>query len=201
MRSTINEQAWHRITEAITSGMREWRAQHPKATLRAMEDELDARWARVRTRCWKIWPWQVLPPIGVRRQTFSIPPVRTVASPRSCAEPARARSKRTAARSCSWNAAMARIRPVAPGFFPLDDELALLPGNLTPRLQESLVRLTTHIPSFAKASPGVRLVDRRPRPSRYSATPHRSGGRHARGPRDGRSRPHPARASRPPVHL
>jgi len=41
---------------------------------------------------------------------------------------------------------------VAPGFFPLDDELALLPGNLTPRLQESLVRLATHIPSFAKAS-------------------------------------------------
>lgn len=39
-----------------------------------------------------------------------------------------------------------------PGFSPLDDELALLPGNLSPRLQESLVRLATHIPSFAKAS-------------------------------------------------
>ena len=38
------------------------------------------------------------------------------------------------------------------GFFPLDDELGLLPGNLTPRLQEALVRLSTHIPSFAKAS-------------------------------------------------
>ena len=39
-----------------------------------------------------------------------------------------------------------------PGFFPLDEELALLPGTLTPRLQEALVRLSTQQPSFAKAS-------------------------------------------------
>jgi hypothetical protein len=30
--------------------------------------------------------------------------------------------------------------------------LGLLPGSLTPRLQEALVRLSTHIPSFAKAA-------------------------------------------------
>jgi len=41
---------------------------------------------------------------------------------------------------------------VGPAFFPLDDELGLLTGELTPRLQESLVRLSTHIPSFAKAA-------------------------------------------------
>jgi hypothetical protein len=41
---------------------------------------------------------------------------------------------------------------VGPGFSPLDEELGLLPGNLTPRLQEALVRLSTHIPSFAKAA-------------------------------------------------
>ena len=39
-----------------------------------------------------------------------------------------------------------------PDFSPLDDELALLAGELTPRLQEGLVRLSTHIPSFAKAA-------------------------------------------------
>jgi hypothetical protein len=50
MSRPINEQAWHRMTEEIMSGMRAWRAQHPKATLREMEDELDARWARVRAR-------------------------------------------------------------------------------------------------------------------------------------------------------
>jgi len=41
---------------------------------------------------------------------------------------------------------------VRPAFFPLDDELALLPGALTPRLQESLVRLSTWLPSFATAA-------------------------------------------------
>lgn len=41
---------------------------------------------------------------------------------------------------------------MAPVFFPLDEELALLPGSLSPWLQEALVRLSTHIPSFAKAA-------------------------------------------------
>jgi hypothetical protein len=47
---------------------------------------------------------------------------------------------------------MAPAQPVRPGFSPLDNELGLLSGGLTPRLQEALVRLSTHIPSFAKAS-------------------------------------------------
>lgn len=41
---------------------------------------------------------------------------------------------------------------MGPGFFPLDAELGLLPGSLTPRLQETLVRLSTTQPAFAKAS-------------------------------------------------
>ena len=44
--------------------------------------------------------------------------------------------------------------PCAPsarrGFFPLDEELQLLPGHLTPSLEESLVRLATWMP-FDKA--------------------------------------------------
>lgn len=47
---------------------------------------------------------------------------------------------------------MGSARPVGPVFFPLDEELALLPGNLTPRLQEALIRLSVVQPSFAKAS-------------------------------------------------
>lgn len=47
---------------------------------------------------------------------------------------------------------MAPARPVVPGFSPLDDELGLLPGSLTPRLQEALVRLSIQQPSFAKAA-------------------------------------------------
>jgi len=47
---------------------------------------------------------------------------------------------------------MVSAPPAGAGFSPLDDELDLLPGQLTPRLQEGLVRLSTHIPSFAKAA-------------------------------------------------
>jgi len=37
------------------------------------------------------------------------------------------------------------------GFFPLDEELELLPGSLTPHLQECLVRLGVWVPSFEEA--------------------------------------------------
>lgn len=47
---------------------------------------------------------------------------------------------------------MLSARFVKPAFFPLDEELGLLPGSLTPRLQESLVRLSTWLPSFATAA-------------------------------------------------
>lgn len=47
---------------------------------------------------------------------------------------------------------MVSVRPAGPGFFPLDEELGLLPGSLTPRLLNTLVRLGTTQPSFAKAS-------------------------------------------------
>ena len=47
---------------------------------------------------------------------------------------------------------MERAQPVVLGFSSLNEELGLLPGRLTPRLHEALVRLSTHIPSFAKAA-------------------------------------------------
>ena len=52
----INKQTWHRLTEEMMTGMREWRSQHPKATLREMEDERDARWVRVRARMAEVHP-------------------------------------------------------------------------------------------------------------------------------------------------
>lgn len=43
------------------------------------------------------------------------------------------------------------VEPVAQAFFPLDEELALLPGSLTPQTYEHLVRLGAWMP-FEKAS-------------------------------------------------
>lgn len=54
------------------------------------------------------------------------------------------------------------MRPVpsaGTGLFPLDDELALLPGTLTPRLQASLVRLGSWMP-FAHAAREVGWLTR-----------------------------------------
>ncbi len=52
---------------------------------------------------------------------------------------------------------MAPAPPVGPGFFPLDEELALLPGSLTPRHQDHLVHLATWMP-FARAAPMLERV-------------------------------------------
>ena len=41
---------WADWSEEVLSGMRDWRAQHPRATLQEIETELDRRLARVRAR-------------------------------------------------------------------------------------------------------------------------------------------------------
>jgi len=41
---------WHELTEEIISGMKEWRLQHPRASLREIEQALDERWAKARAR-------------------------------------------------------------------------------------------------------------------------------------------------------
>ena len=50
---------------------------------------------------------------------------------------------------------MGSARPVERGFSPLDEELALLPGSLTPSLVEDLVLLGSWMP-FAAAAKLVR---------------------------------------------
>lgn len=41
---------WQQNSEEVLSGMIEWRLQHPKATLREIEEEVDQRLARLRSR-------------------------------------------------------------------------------------------------------------------------------------------------------
>ena len=44
------ERDWAALSEEVLSGMADWRAQHPRATLSEIEAELDARLARMRAR-------------------------------------------------------------------------------------------------------------------------------------------------------
>ena len=102
--------------------------------------------------CWKTWRWQAWQHNGMTHRTARHPSVLTAVSPCRCAGRTRARSKPTAGKRSRENGATVPARPARSGFFPLDEELGLLPGSLTPRLQEAVVRLSTHIPSFAKAA-------------------------------------------------
>jgi len=41
---------WNELAEEVVTGMKEWRLQHPKATLREIERALDERLAKMRAR-------------------------------------------------------------------------------------------------------------------------------------------------------
>ena len=44
------EQSWRELSEEVTVGLREWRVQHPQATLGEIEEALDEGLARLRAR-------------------------------------------------------------------------------------------------------------------------------------------------------
>ena len=50
MGSEPHDQNWEALSQEVLTGMREWRLQHPKATLREIELALDAHLARLRAR-------------------------------------------------------------------------------------------------------------------------------------------------------
>jgi hypothetical protein len=41
---------WHKLSEEVMSGMKEWRLQHPKATFSEIEEALDDRLSKMRAR-------------------------------------------------------------------------------------------------------------------------------------------------------
>ena len=50
MRTAEVEARWRELAEEVFAGLTEWRAQHPKASLREIEAALDERLSRVRAR-------------------------------------------------------------------------------------------------------------------------------------------------------
>jgi hypothetical protein len=50
MDSEPEDPTWEALSAEILTGMREWRLQHPKATMREIEAALDERWYRLRAR-------------------------------------------------------------------------------------------------------------------------------------------------------
>ena len=50
MWNNVIEAHWQEEVTAIVTGMKEWRRQHPRASLREMEGALDEQWAKMRAR-------------------------------------------------------------------------------------------------------------------------------------------------------
>lgn len=50
MSHTIDDNLWRQLSEEVITGMKEWRLQHPRATLTEIESALDERLAYVRAR-------------------------------------------------------------------------------------------------------------------------------------------------------
>ncbi len=50
MDGALQEPTWEAVSGDMLSGMREWRLQHPTATLREIETALDEHWYRLRAR-------------------------------------------------------------------------------------------------------------------------------------------------------
>ncbi len=138
---------WQTLSADIFSGMRDWRTQHPRATFREIELELDTRLARLRAQMLTdsalasaATDWAAAPPAD---QPLCAPPVSSPSPPvdpipAACAGPMISPSPSPAS--------MAPAPSVGGGFSPLDEELALPPGHFTPLLHEWVVHLGTWVP-------------------------------------------------------
>ncbi len=150
-----NEPLWHHVTQEVMSGLRAWRLSIRKLRSgRSRPNSTRAGTDCVRG-CSKLWHSRARRPRGRGRQPRSSPLVPSAAAHSTSVARIPAPCRPTVVRISSWNAAPGSVRSVGPAFFPLDEELGLLPGRLTPRLQEAVTRLSTWIPAFAKAATEV----------------------------------------------
>jgi hypothetical protein len=99
--------------------------------------------------CSKIWRLSARPPIG-KPLPATVQPAPTVATRLFAAVASRVCSKPTAITRSRSHAATATVPPARRVIFPLDKQLALLPGRFTPLLQDQLAHLGVWMP-FAKA--------------------------------------------------
>lgn len=132
---------WEEATRAAYQELQAWRKDHPKATLIEMERFLEEQLNRLRR--------------GLLEDLASSSPAANGRDGRLCPTcggqcEARGQHERTLTLVGDEQLRLRRSYLVCEacgaGRFPLDDELGLLPGTLSPRLQEAIVRLSTSLP-------------------------------------------------------
>jgi hypothetical protein len=141
---------WQELAEEVMSGMKEWRLQHPKAALREIERALDERLAKMRAR--------MLQDAALASAAADMQANEEEERPvcPECGARLESRGKQERHVTTLHNQelrleATECVPPAEQAFFPLDEELELLPGQLTPNLQEDLVHLGTWMP-FGRAA-------------------------------------------------
>lgn len=118
MWSKENEARWQQEAEVVMTGVKEWRGQHPHASLREIEDALDERLARMRTR--------MLHDLALASAAAQVREVPEAERPRcpSCGGPVEARGEETRTVTTTYNQPLdlERSYAVCPacqaGFFP-----------------------------------------------------------------------------------
>jgi hypothetical protein len=151
MAETDRERRWGEVSRAVGEELAVWRQEHPRASLSAIEEALEERWAQARA--------QLVQEAAEASAARDLKQAATgpAATCPACAGVVREKSWEArqltmdGARRSAWNDRWASAPAAARSFFPLDEELDLLPGSLTPRLVASLVRLGAEIPSFERA--------------------------------------------------
>ncbi len=149
MRQEDFDQDWEAASKELLTGMKAWRKEHRQATLSEIEAELDRRMRELRR--------EMLEDLAQASELADIREMPEAARPvcAHCGARLGPRGQETVTLQTEGDQTLQLQRSyvVCPhcqvGFFPLDEELGLLGGHLTPRLQQHATLLGSWIP-FAK---------------------------------------------------
>lgn len=149
MKTEKMEQKWNVLSAEIISGLAEWRLQHPKANFREIESEVDERLSVLRAK--------MLSDTAILSSQTELADEDALYLCPSCGGELERKGKKKrklqtrGGQEVELEREYGVCKKCGHGFFPLDEELALLPGALTPHGHEILVRLSSWMP-FAKAT-------------------------------------------------
>ena len=144
MKKEEPEKQWRKLSEEVIEGTSAWRKKHPKATMREIEEEIDKRMSEMRARMITDTALNSVSTEWKAGENAAVCPTCGVALKQ------KGKKKRKLETREGREIELEREYGVCPkcgqGIFPLDEELEILPGKLTPKGHEQLVGLSSWMP-------------------------------------------------------